>query len=75
MVASWFKKVRNWFRPRQPLRQCLQCGLFPGREYMVHTDEPILHPHECSWCKSVVYVPGPMFECKICSENVREHVA
>ena len=43
---------------------------------MILTDEPIMHPHECSWCKSVLYVPGPKFQCKVCSENdVREPAA
>jgi len=36
---------------------------------MVATDEPIIHPHRCSWCSSVLYVPGPMFSCKTCSEG------
>jgi hypothetical protein len=56
--------------------KCLQCGRTPGREFMILTDEPIMHPHECSWCKSVLYVPGPKFQCKVCSENdVREPAA
>ena len=76
MIASLCNKIQSWFRrPTQPSQQCLQCGLMPGREYMVSTDEPILHPHKCSWCKSIVYVPGPMFACKTCSDNVQERVA
>jgi hypothetical protein len=46
--------------------QCLQCGLIPGREYMVSTSEPIVHPHECSWCKSLVYFPGLVMNCATC---------
>ena len=76
MIASLINKIQRWFvRPPQPPQQCLQCGLMPNREYMVSTDEPILHPHECSWCKSILYVPGPMFACKTCSDTVQEHAA
>ena len=75
-MASLLTKVGSWFRKPQPApAQCLQCGLAPGREYMIPTDEPILHPHKCSWCKSVVYMPGPMFACKTCSEDVRQPAA
>jgi hypothetical protein len=42
---------------------------------MIPTDEPILHPHKCSRCHSVVYVPGPVFLCEVCSENVPQRAA
>jgi hypothetical protein len=75
-MPSLLNKVGNWFRKPEPVQeQCLQCGLKPGREYMVATDEPILHPHQCSWCKSVMYVPGAMFACKTCTEGVQERAA
>src|SRR5207245_3458621 len=45
------------------------CGLPSGRPFMIATAEPIMHPHQCSWCASIVYVPGPMFSCKACSGN------
>jgi len=56
-------------RPDDRKPRCLQCGLAPGREYMVSTPEPIIHPHECSWCRSIVYFPGLMRDCKICSPD------
>jgi len=56
-----------WRGPDDRNSQCLQCGLIPGREYMVSTPEPIIHPHTCSWCKSIVYFPGLMIDCKTCS--------
>ena len=34
------------------------CGLPSGRPFMIATAEPIMHPHQCSWCASIVYVPG-----------------
>ena len=75
-MTSLFNMVGKWFRkPESPSDQCLQCGLKPGREYMIPTDEPILHPHKCSWCQSVVYMPGPMFSCKVCSEDARQIAA
>jgi len=51
--------------------KCLQCGLLPGREYMVTTSEPLIHPHKCSWCQSVVYMPGPVFQCTQCNPDYR----
>jgi len=75
-MASLFNKVGKWFGKKDPEpTQCLQCGLPPGREFIIPTDEPILHPHKCSWCQSVVYIPGPMFTCKMCSEDVRQTAA
>jgi len=64
-----FKKVRMWFQKEPMSTKCLQCGLPPGRQFLVSTDETIMHPHHCSWCKSVLYVPGPMFLCKGCSAD------
>ena len=76
MAASLLNRVRIWAGGEARPDKCLQCGLPPGREFMAATDEPILHPHECSWCKGVLYVPGPMFQCKSCSENgIREPAA
>jgi hypothetical protein len=69
VLTTLFNKVRIWFVREDAPDKCLQCGLTPGRQYMVATDEPIMHPHECSWCKSVLYVPGPMFQCKACTER------
>jgi hypothetical protein len=75
-MTSLLNKVGKWFgKPEPPPDQCLQCGLKPGREYMISTDEPIMHPHKCSWCQSVVYMPGPMFACKLCSEDARQLTA
>jgi hypothetical protein len=75
-MTSLLNKVGKWFRkPEPPPAKCLQCGLPPGREFMIPTDEPILHPHKCSWCRSVVYMPGPMFACKVCSEDAQRTAA
>ena len=74
-MASLFNKVGKWFWKEPEATECLQCGLPPGREFIVPTDEPILHPHKCSWCQSVVYIPGPMFTCKTCSEDVQQTAA
>ena len=68
MIATLFSKLRKWFR-KDSSPKCLQCGLTPGREFMITTEEPLIHPHQCTWCSSVLYVPGPMFACKACSGN------
>jgi hypothetical protein len=76
LLESFINKVRTWFSGGLMPDKCLQCGLPPKREFMVAGDNPIMHPHECSWCKGVLYVPGPMFQCKACSENgIREPAA
>jgi hypothetical protein len=69
VIATLFNKVRVWFGNENVPDKCLQCGMPPGRQFMVATDEPIMHPHQCSWCKSILYVPGPMFQCDTCSET------
>lgn len=70
------KKIGKWFRKTEPSSAlCALCGLTPARQYMIPTDEPILHPHKCSRCQSVVFVPGPMMLCEACSGNVPERVA
>lgn len=75
-MSSVIEKIGKWFRkPGASLEVCALCGLSPGRQYMIPTDEPILHPHKCSRCQSVVFVPGPMVFCEACSENTRERVA
>ena len=74
-MASLFNKVGKWFWKEPEATECLQCGLPPGHEFIIPTDEPILHPHKCSWCQSVVYIPGPMFTCKTCSEDVQQTAA
>jgi hypothetical protein len=74
-MASLFNKVGKWLWKEPEVTQCVQCGLPPGREFIIPTDEPILHPHKCSWCQSVVYIPGPMFTCKTCSEDVQQTAA
>ena len=75
MIAALFRTLRTWFRKGEAPAKCLQCGLPPGREFLIATDEPIMHPHECSWCKSVLYVPGPMFSCKKCAVDVIQRPA
>ena len=70
------QKLRTWFYSDKEPEKCLQCGLPPGRQFMIATDEPIMHPHQCSWCKSTLYVPGPMFSCKGCPDaGVEERAA
>jgi len=68
-------KLRSWFRKEPVADRCFQCGLPSGREFLIASDEPIMHPHQCSWCKSVLYVPGPMFSCKACSPDRIERPA
>ena len=76
MAASLLTKVRILFNAEATAYKCLQCGRPPGREFMLVADEPIIHAHQCSWCKGVLYVPGPMFRCTVCSENgISEPVA
>ena len=70
LIPTFINKVLDWFRKKPSSSTCLQCGLPSGRQFMMATDEPIMHPHQCSWCASVLYVPGPMFSCKACAENV-----
>lgn len=67
-IGMLLDQVRKWFG-KESTTKCLQCGLTPGREFMIVTQESIIHPHQCSWCSSVLYVPGPMFSCKACSEG------
>ena len=68
-MASLLRRIRAWFS-REPMpERCLQCGLPPGRQFLVTTDEPIMYPHQCSWCQSILYVPGPVFACKGCSRE------
>ena len=74
MLSTLIKKIRDRFH-KDVTPRCLQCGLPPGRELMVQTEEPIMHPHRCTWCASVLYVPGPMFACKACAGVVREDEA
>lgn len=74
-MSSVIQKIGKWFRKPGPAELCALCGLAPGRQYMVPTDEPILHPHKCSRCQSVVFVPGPMMLCETCSGNMPERVA
>ena len=76
MLTTLLNKVRIWFSKEALPDKCLQCGMAPGHQFMVPTNEPIMHPHECSWCKSVLYVPGPMFQCKMCAEiGIKEPAA
>jgi hypothetical protein len=62
--------MKLWNDLHESEEKCLQCGLIPGRQYMVKTDNPLMHPHECSWCEAVVFMPGAMFECPQCSRDV-----
>jgi hypothetical protein len=48
---------------------CFQCGFPPGKQMRVISDDPFLHPHECAWCHSVVYVPGLMVNCRYCGDK------
>ena len=75
MTEGWFNKIRTWLRKAPTDERCLQCGLPPGRQFLVATEEPILHPHQCSWCSGVLYVPGPMFACKNCSTDQMQRPA
>ena len=76
MITTTLNKVRTWFSTKSAPDKCLQCGLPPGGQFMISTDEPIMHPHQCSWCSTTLYVPGPMFQCKTCSEDgVKQHSA
>ena len=47
MIAALVRTLRTWFSNTQS-EKCLQCGLPPGRQFMIATDEPIMHPHQCS---------------------------
>ncbi len=71
MILTLVDKARTWLG-KNSTPKCLQCGLPPGTELIVATDEPIIHPHRCSWCSSVLYVPGLMLSCKTCSEGWTE---
>ena len=70
-MSSVIERIGKWFHKTEPSSsaQCVLCGLIPGRQYMIPTDEPILHPHKCSRCQSVVFVPGPMMLCEVCLET------
>jgi hypothetical protein len=67
MIGQLLEKIRSWFRKESLAQPCFQCGFPPGREFLIATAEPIMHPHQCLWCKSILYVPGTMFSCKACS--------
>jgi hypothetical protein len=69
LVAALLRKVRNWFHREDEPETCLQCGFPPGREFLIATDEAIIHPHQCSWCKTILFVPGPVFSCTMCSSD------
>ena len=71
LIPTFINTVLNWFREEPASSTCLQCGLPSGRQFMMATDETIMHPHQCSWCSSVLYVPGPLFACKACAGDVR----
>jgi hypothetical protein len=68
LLTTLFNKIQKWLG-KESMGECMQCGLPAGREFMVPTNEPLIHPHECSWCSGVLYVPGPMFACKVCSDG------
>jgi hypothetical protein len=72
LIPTIINQVCDWFRKEPASSICLQCDLPSGGQFMVATDEPIMHPHHCSWCSSVLYVPGPMFCCKACAGRVEE---
>jgi len=59
-----------WNKLRDHEERCLQCGLLPGRQYMMKTDNPLMHPHQCSWCEAIVFMPGAMFECPECTKEL-----
>jgi hypothetical protein len=75
VIAAVLNRLRAWFGNETEPEKCLQCGLPPGRQFMIATDEPIMHPHQCSWCNGIVYMPGPMFSCKRCSTDGIERPA
>ena len=75
MIDQLLNKLGAWLRKTPTQDRCLQCGLPSGRQFLVATDEPIMHPHQCTWCNSVLYVPGPMFSCKACSTDVMQRPA
>jgi hypothetical protein len=67
LIPAFINKILNLFRKDPIPPACLQCGLPSGGQFMMSSDDPIMHPHQCSWCSSVLYVPGPMFSCKACA--------
>ena len=70
LIPTFIKKALSWFREEPASSICLQCGLPSGRQFMMVTDETIMHRHQCSWCSGVLYVPGPVFSCKACAEDI-----
>jgi hypothetical protein len=69
LIGLLLDRIRTWLQTDGAPDKCLQCGLPQGRQFLIATNEPIMHPHQCSWCKSILYVPGPMYSCKGCSAD------
>jgi hypothetical protein len=70
----WIQRMLSRFqqsKPEEAKELCLQCGFPPGKEMRVVSDDPFLHPHRCSWCGSVVYMPGLMIDCDACNDGKR----
>jgi hypothetical protein len=66
-VKKWMRILKQMFVQKAPGAVCLQCGFPPGRQVRIVSDDPFLHPHECLWCHSVLFVPGLMMDCSACS--------
>jgi hypothetical protein len=69
VVKNWMRILKRMFTRKAHEAVCLQCGFPPGRQMRIVSDDPFLHPHECLWCHSILFVPGLMMDCNRCSEK------